>query len=56
MILSQLEEEHRRLDEEIKRYEEHPNNAYYLSTHITDLKKKKLALRDRIEYYRHITT
>ena len=56
MILSQLEEEHRKLDEEIKQYEKSPNNAYYLSTHITELKKKKLALRDRIEYYRHITT
>ena len=56
MVLAQLEEEHRQLDEEIKRYEAYPNNAYYLSTHIIELKKRKLALRDRIEYYRHITT
>ena len=56
MILAQLEEEHRKLDEEIKRCEEEYSSWYYLGTHVTDLKKRKLALRDRIEYYRHITT
>ena len=52
-MIEQLEDEHRKLDEEIRQYEKHPNNAYYLSTHVTELKKRKLALKDKIEYYRN---
>ena len=52
MILAQLEEEHRKLDEEIKRCEKEYSSWYYLGTHVTDLKKRKLALKDKIKKLR----
>tara|TARA_Y100001963_G_C6516196_1_gene324423 strand:+ start:117 stop:275 length:159 start_codon:yes stop_codon:yes gene_type:complete len=51
-MIEQLEEEHRKLDEEIKRVEGEYSSWSYLSTHITELKKRKLLLKDKIKKLR----
>ena len=42
-MIEQLEEEHRKLDEEIKRCEKEYSSWYYLGTHVTELKNGGLA-------------
>ena len=58
MILKELVNEHRELDKLIVEYEKMNKIAYHSSTiyhKIKELKKKKLLLKDRIEYYRNIS-